>query len=477
MSKITFNEWGLGLDLRKGASTADANRLRVLKNAYITSGKTIRKRNGVRKVATLQPGTVGMFAGGGVLNTFQIPVPGYPLVTHPNPLLKNNQLQDVLGVFGPDGLFKLSGVLAMEMFNGIPYVVAQHWDNHIVLGPQKIPLHHYLDAAPSATHVTDAPHSTGVAKAASKLFSPLGDVVKFSATNAPRDWTTADDAGFLPVGLQQSGNKDCVAVGNYQNRLVVFFPDSSQLWQVDPDPANHQFLTAVDIGTRLAYAHQNMNSDVFFMSPGGVRTITRQSNTESLIDSDVGSPIDLQLLQGQFIYLPDAKAQYLRSTGQYWLYAEHKAVVFTFSRSSKISAWSFYEFPFTLDYIDELDAVPYIRSGNEIYRIDIDAWTDDGVPYEVVAETAYSDFKAPGVDKQVYGLDASFTGIGEISQRFDPRSPSLITSPPVSITGDTQPGDLYPVELVTTNLATVIRNYDDQEFEVHQFTYHYELLR
>ena len=229
MSTITFSEWGFGLDLRQGASTSDANRLRVLKNAYITDGKRIRKRGGVTKIATLQPGTVGMFAGGGVLNTFQIPVPGYPLVTHPNPLLMNNELQDVLGVFGPDGLFKLAGVLALEMFNGIPYVVAQHWDNHVTLGPQKIPLHHYLNTTPATSHVVDAPRSTGVAKAASKLFSPLGDVVKFCATNNPRDWTTVDDAGFLPVGLQQSGNKDCVAVGNYQNRLVVFFPDSSQL--------------------------------------------------------------------------------------------------------------------------------------------------------------------------------------------------------------------------------------------------------
>lgn len=478
MATITFNEWGLGLDLRKGASTADANRLRVLKNAYITDGKTIRKRNGLTKIATLQPGTVGLFAGGGALNTFQIPTPANPLRVFSNPMFRNNEIEDVFGQYDPTGTKKLEAVLAVEVFNGYPYVAVLHWDYHSLSGTYfQRPRQHYCDGAPGGSFVDAAPWSPSIAKAASKIWSADGDVVKFTKTNDPRDWTTADDAGFLPVGLQQSGNKESVTVGNYQNRLVVFFPDSSQLWQVDPDPANHQFLNAVDIGTKLLYAHQNMSNDVFFMSPGGVRTITRQANTESLVDSDVGSPIDRELLLGQFIDVTKAKGKYVRSTGQFWLYAGTAAVVFTFSRSSKISAWSVYEFPVPLDYIDELEAETYVRSGDDVYRLDDQAWTDGGVLYEVLAETAYSDFKSPRVDKQIMALDAVFTGTGEISQRFDPRSPDLITSPPVTITGDTQPGNTMPVELITTNLATRIRNFDDKEFEVHQLSYQYELLR
>jgi hypothetical protein len=478
MPIITFNEWGFGLDLRKGSSTADANRLRVLTNAYITDGKTIRKRNGFTKVATLQPGTKGLFAGGGKLNTFQIPTPTYPPVAHPGGLLLNRELEDVFGSYDPTGTEKLADVLAMEMFNGVPYVAALHWYQYAIPGTYtQLPRHHFIDGDPGGTFVDDAPWSRSIVKAASKVWSADGDVVKFSKTNDPRDWTTPDDAGFLPVGLQQSGNKESITVGNYQNRLVVFFADSAQLWQVDPDPANHQFLTAVDIGTRLVYAHQNMSSDVFFMSPGGVRTITRQSNTESLIDSDVGSPIDRELLAGQFITLENAKAHYVRGTGQYWLYSGNTAVVFTFSRSSKISAWSIYEFSFPLDRLAELEAVLYVRSGDDVYRLDDQAWTDDGELYEVNIETAFADFKSPRVDKQLIALDAVFTGTGDLSQRFDPRSPDLITSPPMTISGDTQPGNTYPVELITTNVATVIRNHDAAEFEVHQFSYQYELLR
>jgi len=64
-STIAFERFDYGLDLRKGPSTSDANRLRVLRNAYTTEGRTIRKRPGLTKIATLEAGTEGLFAGKG----------------------------------------------------------------------------------------------------------------------------------------------------------------------------------------------------------------------------------------------------------------------------------------------------------------------------------------------------------------------------------------------------------------------------
>lgn len=466
MPTITFAQWGFGLDLRKGASTADANRLRVLKNAYITDGKTIRKRPGLTRFADLTPGTVGLFGALGVLNTFRYS--GVPAVAHANSLVVNRTITpEFVGGATPFAIYYC------DTFNGFLYVASSN---------DSVPFyanHHYLDGTPN-TRILDVncPPFRQIAKAASKIWVANGDNVRFCATNNPRNWTLANDAGFLPVGLQQTGSRTVTAIGNYQNRLVPFFADSAQIWQVDPDPANHQFLQSVDIGTTRPYAHQNMSGDVFFQSPGGIRTITRQQNTDSLIDSDVGSPIDAEFLaRGLLDDIDSTRAEYFRGAGQYWLYYGTKALVFTFSRSSKISAWSLYEFPFWLDYVTELDAELYIRSGNVVYKVDRSVWTDDGALYEVLMETPFVDFKTPGVDKQIISLDAVFTGTGDVSHRYDPRSPSLVTAPPVTITGDTQPGNLYPVELITTNLATVIRNYDDQEFEVHSFSYKYETLR
>lgn len=459
MSTITFGQWGFGLDLRKGPSTSDANRLRKLVNAYITDGKTIRKRPGCVLVQTLAPGTVGLSAGLGRLNTFQYG----GAANHGSGIITNNDL-DV-----PVGGANLLDVPYCDTFNGFLYAVGQD----SAVGYR----HHYLDGASTPITDVNCPQSLIVAKAASKMWAGDGDVVPFSATNNPRDWTTVSDAGFLPVGLQQSGSRLCTALGNYQNKLVVFFPDSSQIWQVDPDPVNHQFLQSVDIGTTRPYAHQNMAGDVFYQSPAGVRTITRQSQTENLIDADVGSPIDVELLRGAFLDINQTRAQYFRGAGQYWLYAGNKAVVFTFSRSAKISAWSVYEFPFPLQWVDELDTFLYIRSGDQVYRMDRNTWTDDGELYRVEAETSFVDFQSPGVLKQIQSLDAVCTGTGHFSHRYDPRSPSLQTDPPVTITGDTRPGNLYPVELMATNLSTVITNYDDAEFELHSISYGYNNLQ
>lgn len=470
MSKsITFDRFDFGLDLRKGLSTSDANRLRALKNAHATEGKTIRKRPGLTKIATLESGTTGLFAGNGKLNTFY---GGTGTVTHANALFAAHNVRSPT-----TAALALSKVHYADVFNGYLYASVEYTGGEL--------RHHYMDgAAPGATHIADAncPHTKQVTKISSKMWSvgTNGDVVRFTKTNAPRDWTTANDAGFLPVGLQQSGANQAAALGFYQNRLVVLFPDSAQIWQVDVDPAKHLFMQAVDVGTQLPYSHANMAGDVFFFSPAGVRSITRQDVTTNLIDTDIGSPVDRELVKGSsgaFAFdITNARAQYYRGGGQYWLYAGTKAMVYTFSRTTGVMAWSLYEYPFSIDYMDELNAELYLRSGNNVYKVDPNVKTDDGTLYAVDIELAYLDFKMPGILKHIHGMDAVVTGSCQIAHRFDARNTALKTDPPVTISGDSRPGYLMPVELLATNIAPDIHNYDDQEFELHQLTYYFDPL-
>jgi hypothetical protein len=190
----------------------------------------------------------------------------------------------------------------------------------------------------------------------------------------------------------------------------------------------------------------------------------------------VGSPIDRELVIGNFISLDNPRAQYYHGGGQYWLYSGNKAMVYTFSRTSGVSAWSLYEFPFPLEYIDELNAELYVRSGDNVYKLDHTAKTDDGVVYPVDIELSYLDFKSSGILKQIHGMDAVVNGTCEISYRFDPRNPTLKTDPPVIVSGDTRSSYVYPVELLATSIAPVIRNNDANDFELHSLTFYFDTL-
>lgn len=458
MSLITLDQFDIGLDYRKAATVSDANRLRVLTNAYVTTGKSIRKRQGMVKVATLEAGTKGLAAGNGKLNTFYTA----GTITHANPLFLANKLSKAAGNT------TLVDTPFVDVFNGFLYVAAVYGDGSC--------RHHYLDGTVT-NEVADAkcPHSPIVAKKASKLWSSGGDVVRFTKTAAPRDWTTANDAGFLPVGLNQSGAKTVTAIGEYNAQLVVFFSDSAQIWTVDPDPLKNTLSQTLDVGAKYNYAHDNMAGDVIFASAQGIRSATLQAQTNNLIDVDVGSPIDKAVYKD----LPSGitpRGNYWRGGGQFWLYAGNTAWVYSFSRSAKISAWSKYVFSYPIEALTELDAVLYIRSGNDVYRMDEASYTDNGTVYPVDIELQFLDFKLPSAQKQIIAMDAAFTGTGTIAHRYDPRDPTLITNPPVAVTGDTRAGRTMPVELVTTNIAPVIRNEDDKEFELHLLAYLFENL-
>jgi len=87
MSILTFQDFSIGKDLRKGKSVADANRLRELKNGYVTSGKAVKKRPGTILFTTLEPGSKGLIPGLGVFNTF-----AETSMTHANSLFTSHQV-------------------------------------------------------------------------------------------------------------------------------------------------------------------------------------------------------------------------------------------------------------------------------------------------------------------------------------------------------------------------------------------------
>lgn len=458
MSAITFDNFSSGLDVRKGASVSDANRLRRLDNCYVTTGKTIRKRPGLSIVTTLETGTQGLRAAGGKLNTFY----ATGTVTHADTQFKANKI-----AHPTLPSMEVAKIHYADVFNGYIYVSAQYNDGSIK--------HHYIDGT-SPTHIADAncPNTASVVKKSSKIFSTSGDVVRFCKTSTPRDWTTASDAGFLGVGIQQSGSVNPTALGEYSGNLVVFFKDSAQVWTVDPDPAKMAFVQGMDVGCPYANGAANMAGDVFFASYDGIRSITTQSTTGNLIDVDVGSPID-SIVKPEFTPSANIRAFYFRGGGQYWVMKDSMAYVYSFSRTSKISAWSRYSFPFSITDVTELDGDLYFRAGDTVYKLDENSYSDAGVNFAVNIEFPFLDFKTPGVLKMVHGMDTVMAGSAEMKIRFDSRQPDFIT-PGILMSGDTRPGEMTAVEVVSVGIAPVILCENDQPFELHAITFYFENL-
>jgi hypothetical protein len=460
MGKITFNRFDLGIDLRKGASVSDANRLREMKNAFVTTGLATQKRPGLVKVAMLEPGTKGMVAALGKLNTFY----GEGAINHADARFKANKVKKNLAEA------PVVDVPFADVFNGFIYA-AVDYGTEIV--------HHYLDGT-AESYIADinCPDTAAVLKLASKVFavSQDGATVKYCKTGAPRDWTTANDAGFLPTGLNARGDRSTNALGVYQSKLVALARDGAQVWTVDPDPTKMALDDMVEnVGSSFPRSLATVAGDLYFLSDFGFRSITTLQLVSKLADVDIGSPID-KLVRLKVRNLPaPPRSVYYYGSGQYMCFIGDEVFVYSVSRTAKVAAWSRYVMPFAIDAVAELQGVLYLRSGDNVYKFAEDVFTDDGAPYEAMLELPYMDFKLPGNLKQIYGADLVMDGECHFSIGFDVRDAAAVTDE-VRVIGNTRGGGMIPIEICGTEFSLRFRNATSQPFQLDAVTIYFNDL-
>ena len=414
-------------------------------------------------------------------------------------------------------------------------------------------MHHYLDGS-SPTRIVDAncPNTKGVVKMEDKIWAINGDVVSFSATSVPRDWTTSQDAGNLAVGLKQKGSDNALALGQYKEKnLVVFFADGSQLWAVDPDPANHSFTQSLPgVHTRYHRSIALLFQDMYMLTDFGFRSISESVLTNSQAEFDVGSPID-SIVQADLPQTPTVipKAKFSPSLGQYLCVIDKTVYAFTISKTAKITAWSEYALPWPVDDWTLLDSQIFLRTGNSLYRLNSDVFRDSyetgktitafasggagvttvtsashgrvnsdeviisgttnyngaytisnsttntfditkafvandatgtytaGTPFEFEMVMAFVDAKKPGVLKMFRGVDTVTTGTGRLSFRYiDGSTDSTFTTDEISISGDTRPDVMIPVELTGVSVAPVFKHSANEAFQLDAISLYYENL-
>lgn len=312
--------------------------------------------------------------------------------------------------------------------------------------------------------------ATIVVMGASKVFAANGDIINYSATVNPLDWSADQDAGYIPFGLNEYGANDITAAAIYRGNLVAFNSQGAQIWQIDEDPAAIQILDAIPVSCVWPKSVQPVGDDLAFLSSVGIRSLGVTGASINLQGGYFGKQID-PLVQTA---IAEAEANgwtprgiYWPAWGQYWLFFDDEAFVLTMNGSKASDrSWSRYVFPSTIDDWCILDDDLYLRSGDLIWKVTEDATLDDqrtvsgetvGTEFEGEIQWPHLDLNKPGQDKTLKALDLVMSGSATLHVGYDQTDQDYSASGKwttgYAVDGDTLPGQPLPFEITAPSFA------------------------
>ena len=497
MPAKTFQDFRGGIDQRKSEQIVDQLGLFDCKNAFINTGFAVKKRSGldllsVSGTTKLAANSVGLFefneslyvvshatAGTQTISGYGVGS-GYPISTSVY----------TLALPDPDnGSNTVAQVWQFLVFNNRLYIVVEYADGTI--------RHHYGTSAQmiAGTNVaiTDAncPNGKSVCVHDSKIYGVEPDTsnpayVKYSATEDPTNWSKVKDASGtlgLPAGLEASGNEFVNAVTSYRGFLCVFMQNSIQLWKTNPNPALTSLNTTVD--NAFVEYHRTIapiNEDVFYLNSTGIHSVGQKVYTDTMSTTDVGSPI-FKLVADSLSSSYEPKSIFFPGDSQYILANNTDMFVFTHSAKAGLMAWTRWVVPNEIRDLTAYRNFMFLRiregSDDYIFSFNPDSYQDatasstSNIDVEIVS--SFNSLDVPGAWKQIYGSDVMFTGTANLQHRWDSRSPSSYTTA-FSLSDDTRPGVLIPVELMTTEVGFKVTQASNADFQLNGITYYYNNL-
>lgn len=256
--------------------------------------------------------------------------------------------------------------------------------------------------------------SSVVLLASSKVFAADDDIINFSATVNPLDWSTVDDAGYIGFGLQQYGNNPVRAMGLYRGNLAAFNSQGCQLWQLDEDPAGITYLDAIPVACTFPKSVQPVGDDLAFLSNLGIRSLGLSGASVNLQGGYFGQQIDplvIAAIQAAVAAGVEPMGLYWPARGQYWLFFGAEAFVLTINAGPDEKpkrSWSRYVFPEAISdwTIQNEDLVLRTESGL-VWVVDPDTLVDD-------AHEAYVDLRS----STQYGVNGWAAAAGSIELGF-----------------------------------------------------------
>lgn len=149
---------------------------------------------------------------------------------------------------------------------------------------------------------------------------------------------------------------------------------------------------------------------------------------------------------------------------------ESDVFVYTMNRAGAVGAWSIYDFPFPIDGFTHLDGGLYIRSGDDVLRVqpgELNDYAGDprSVPFSATVEWPWLDFGQPGVMKRLAGFDIVGEGVATIEVGYNQATPAFTN--PFDVGPDTVPGMIIPLPIMAPSMSVRVTYQGGQKWELY----------
>lgn len=326
---------------------------------------------------------------------------------------------------------------------------------------------------------TNCPQTIPVALGASHVFDGNNDIVNYSAAVNPIDWSSTNNAGYLPTGLNNYGDNPVAMLALYRSNLMVFNAGGYQMWQIDPDPQNMALLDAQPIGSIYPRAAQSVANDLLFLAEVGVRNIGTVGPTANMAVGNTGQPIDPLILAQIQAATYDPFSIYYPARGQYWLIFGAQVFVLTINGTQGTKSWARYIFPQVITDATLNAGFLYFRTvNNVVWQLNAQSvGIDDNntlttlaspVAFNGVVQWPYLDMGALGINKMLVGVDLVGDGSCSIQLAYNQADKSTfvdnalfttstgVTAPYFIAIDDTVPGEPIPFPINAPSYSLIL---------------------
>lgn len=271
-----------------------------------------------------------------------------------------------------------------------------------------------------------------------KLYSTASSNLYFSALNAPTQWISGLDNGFINMGSQTAGQETLTVAQEYQGLMAIFSENNIRIWSISEDASENVFLqTLQNTGT---VAPESVvpygNNDVFYLDTSGVRSIRARDSSNAAYVSDVGTSIDTHIrdymdtLTDEEIALSSGIVEPI--DGRFWLGIKNRVYVFSYFPDGKISAWSYYEVEFDIKNFAKIGSRVYVRGTEDgtdylyLYGGESNNTYPDKNEDVVLIELPYFSANNPAGSKELIGFDISAINVWKVDILPDPADVNVI---------------------------------------------------